>query len=285
MWTSKDPTKKLFDSLLADFVTEGVPKENDFPDGWSLASQLQCSAALRLLYYFPEESTALVAKRLAKLDIAGNLGAEKPDDELEGRHYRTNGIDTPEFIRAVAWCKEPAIRAALTTIFRRTTDREILLAALDAVEDRNLIRGRLEPLIDRIAEGKHGEYGEDLKLLIALGERTPDTAKAVFLRYLHGDVVMRRLTVCDALRSVKPSWDMELLVPFRDDKREWPGYGTGIPGGKPTLPPRVCDEAAETLAANHPELSFGYTEFITAETYADRNKQIAAIREQLKGKK
>src|SRR5581483_2209342 len=70
MWGGKDPAKKLFDSLRADYATEGIPNGNGLPHGWSTASRLQEGAALRLLYYFPKESAPLIAARLEKLYVA-----------------------------------------------------------------------------------------------------------------------------------------------------------------------------------------------------------------------
>src|SRR5262249_21288700 len=68
IWNAKNPRDKLFDSLLADYATEGVFNGKSL-DGWGTASHFQCGAALRLLYYFATEASPLVAGRLDKLDV------------------------------------------------------------------------------------------------------------------------------------------------------------------------------------------------------------------------
>lgn len=122
-----------------------------------------------------------------------------------------------------------------------------------------------------------GPYGDGYHLLIALAERTPDTAKTVFQKYLKDDGHQRHRTVCLALRQVKVSWDAEVLGPPLEDTRD--GYMTyAVEPGKDEkrVTTRICDEAAAILTANHPELKF-----TLAGTHADLDKQIAVIREQL----
>jgi hypothetical protein len=68
IWKAQDARRKLFDSLLADYATEGVFNGKSL-DGWSEGSDFQCGAALRLLYYFPKEAAPLLANRLDKLDV------------------------------------------------------------------------------------------------------------------------------------------------------------------------------------------------------------------------
>jgi hypothetical protein len=84
----------------------------------------QVAAVTRLLYYFPRESVPKIAERLSKLDVRDVKGSHRSWRERE----TSNGVRTDYFIKAVSWCKEPAIRAALADISRRTTDREIRAA-------------------------------------------------------------------------------------------------------------------------------------------------------------
>jgi hypothetical protein len=273
IWSSTNPAKKLFDSLLADYATEAIANGDSFPEGWTLSSDARCGAALRLLYYFPKESTGLVAKQLEGLDIAGNLGAANTDDELQGRRDTINGLDTAAFIKAVSWCDQPPVRSALKSIFERTTDRRILLASLDAIEDREKIQVRLESLIDKLPVDGNQAYEDGEALLCALLDRFPGSAKPVFERCLRGGSPLRCETVCDVLWIKSAPWAEELLGPLLDDRRELSRTGTSIPK-------RVCDVAALALTENYPEL-----EFELAGTHTDRDKQIAVIREQLKRKK
>ncbi len=178
IWKSKDPTKKLFDSLLADYATEGIFNGSSL-DGWDEGSEFQCAAALRLLYYFPKESAQMIARRLDKLDVS-------EDGKVDAFMHRcvANGVRAHEFIRSVAWCQDKAIQAALVRLFRRAEDNDSLLAALPAVDDRELIRKRVEPLLANLPADERGPYGSGYEFLASLGQRTPDTAKPVFQRYL-----------------------------------------------------------------------------------------------------
>jgi hypothetical protein len=275
IWGAKDPKRKLFDSLRADYATEGVFNGNSL-DGWYAGSELQCGAALRLLFYFAQDASPLVASRLDKLDVG-------KDRELDGfmRRCVANGVQADDFVKAVVWSKAPAVRSSLVSLFKRAEDVDTLLASLPAIEDSELVRGRLEPLIAALPADEEGPYGHGFHLLAALGQRTPKTAKAVFDRYLRGASAQRCHTVCLVLREVKPSWDADLLDPLLTDTRTW-GWTYAVEAGKnePRLPIRVCDEAAVTLSRNHPNLTFTQTG-----EHASLDKQIAAIRETLAGKK
>lgn len=122
IWKSDDPAKRLFDSLLLDYVTESAF------DDLNTASGFQVGAAWRLLYYFPKESAPLIAGRLQKMDV-------KSVGENEKWYHRDerNGVRTLDFIRSVAWCKEPRIQEALADIAKRTDDKDIK-EALNPIE-------------------------------------------------------------------------------------------------------------------------------------------------------
>lgn len=118
-WSSDNPAKMLFQSLLIDYATEGIFNGESL-GGWGKGSDLQVKAALRLLYYFPKETVPLIAARLRSLDVQD---ATKDSDWMkrEGK----NRVPTVEFIKAVAWCTAPAIDEALADIAKRTNDRAI----------------------------------------------------------------------------------------------------------------------------------------------------------------
>ncbi len=147
IWSSDDPVRKLLDSLLLDYATEGVP-HGPSSDGWSISSSLQSLAALRLLYYFPKETSGLISERLRALDVwrtaAHGKGFMHTDEENDADHRReaANRVRTDDFIGAVSWCREPVVRTAIRDIFTKTTDVDILLAALPGIEDAEL---RLNP--------------------------------------------------------------------------------------------------------------------------------------------
>ena len=111
VWSSKEPARRLFNSLLMDYSTRGPSEEGKLTAGWEMASTVQCDAALRLLYYFPKDGARLIAKRLRNLDVHPTKGVR----ELI-RTMVANGVRQDEFIRATSWSQEPAIRAAVAAM-------------------------------------------------------------------------------------------------------------------------------------------------------------------------
>jgi hypothetical protein len=135
IWASKDPARKLLDSLLTDYATEGKYNGKSL-DGWDDGSDYQTKAAMRLLYYFPEETVPLIAARLRSFDVRDpdNPGEKANEEERdayltrwEKREVR-NGVRTKEFIKAVSWCRAPAIQQALADLAKRTDDPDIKAA-------------------------------------------------------------------------------------------------------------------------------------------------------------
>ncbi|HUR55756.1 MAG TPA: HEAT repeat domain-containing protein [Gemmataceae bacterium] len=121
-WAGDDPAKLLLDSLLTDFATEGIFNGRSL-DGWYEGSDYQIAAAVRLLYYFPDEAAPLIAARLRALDVMG--GPEKPDwIQREAK----NAVRTCDFVRAVAWCRAAPIRDALAEIAKKTDDLTVKAA-------------------------------------------------------------------------------------------------------------------------------------------------------------
>ncbi len=123
IWSSKDATQRLFDSLLLDYSTRGIFNGKTL-DGWRSGSEFQIDAAIRLLYYFPKEAGPLIAARLRSLDVMNTLRKDHRDDWIQ-RDVK-NGVSTVEFIKAVKWCRQPAIKTALADIEKRTDDPTIL---------------------------------------------------------------------------------------------------------------------------------------------------------------
>src|SRR5439155_19577965 len=96
IWSSQDRPKKLLDSLLLDYVTEGKFNGKSL-EGWDEGSNRQVDAAVRLLYYFPKETTPLITARLRSFSVE----AADSDDRIK-REVK-NGVRTAEFIKAVCW--------------------------------------------------------------------------------------------------------------------------------------------------------------------------------------
>jgi hypothetical protein len=120
IWSSSDPDRKVFESLLLDYSTRGAFNGKSL-DGWSIGSALQCSAAMRLLYYYPSATAQLVAERIAGLDLS------KVSEGVDAYVKRQveNGVRADDFVRAVTWCGEPAIVKALREARQRATDPKI----------------------------------------------------------------------------------------------------------------------------------------------------------------
>jgi hypothetical protein len=286
IWSSKDPARHLFESLLLDYATLGNYKEGDSFDEWSVGSGLQVAAALRLLYYFPRETAPLIARRLQGLRVertGPGAGSPATDKELAAwaRREVANGARTDELVRAVSWCREPAIRDAVRSIFRRAGDVDILLAALPALDDKadaDLMRTRIGSFLGQVPRDEGGAYGDGYNLLVAAERGLHAAAKPLFVRYLEGAGPMRRYTVCQALQVAREDWSVELLGPLLDDRRPVGGYAH--PASKDDrenrVEIRVCDAAAETLSRRRPGLRF---EMIGTEKELDG--QIRALREQL----
>jgi hypothetical protein len=279
IWSSTNAAQRLFDSLLFDYATEGVFNGESL-DGWNIGNNLQCSAALRMLYYFPTETSALIAERLARLDVL------KP---AEGRahwmdSYLTNGVRAEEFIKAVAWSDDPAVRRELLNIFKRTTDTQILLAALSGIDATrsDLWRKRLNEMIDQLPADEPGPYGQGYHLLVALGEKLDlESSKTTFIRYLQNASLQRWRTMAHVLRKTRSNWAAELLSPALTDKREfgWT-YGLVLGQNEPRRAMRVCDEAAATISLSNPDLPF-----TMAGEHEDLDRQIATIRARIEGVK
>lgn len=270
IWSSTNAAQCLFNSLLFDYSTEGVFNGESL-DGWSIASDLQCQAAMRMLYYFPNETSQLIAERLARLDVR-----KPPDDRTHWLDsYLTNGVRAEDFIKAVAWSHEPAIRQAILNIFKRTTDSDILLAALPGIDTdgRELVRQRVDEIIDKLPADEPGPYGEGYKILVALGEKLGTEAKPTFIRYLQNASLQRWRSMSQVLRTTRKEWAVELLLPALKDRREFGWSYALIPGqNEPRRNIRVCDEAAETISLSRPDLPFKMEG-----EHENLDKQIAAM--------
>jgi hypothetical protein len=287
IWSSDDYARKLLDSLLLDYATEGVFQGPSL-DSWSLGSKLQAQAALRLLYYYPKETAALISGRLRSLDVrrtaAHGSGSPATEKELEAytRREVANRVRTDDFVKAVSWCRESEVRKAIRDIFTKTTDIDILLAALPGIGDtgRVLIRDRLQTFLDAVPADEGAPYGDGYNLLEALAERLGEDAVPAFDRYLNGAGAQRGHSAAEALGKGKSrgAWCIAILSRLLDDRRPVGGYTYAVhrEDQNTRLEIRVCDAAAEALHRHRPELKF------TLEgRYEDLDRQIRAILDQL----
>jgi hypothetical protein len=276
IWSSEDPSRKLFESLLLDYATEGVFQGPSL-DSWELGSDLQTEAAMRLLYYYPKQTAEMISDRLRRLDV------KEPSDnggvDAFIRREVANGVRTAGFVEAVSWCTEPAIREAIRTIFETTSDTSVLLAALPGIPDadQQLIFNRLQSFLDRVPGEERGAFGDVFKLLEALAERLDKNARPAFERVLKDASPLRCYSVAEALHKTKAEWSLGILRRLLDDKRRIQEYTYQVhqKSGR-RLAIRVCDAAAEILPRQYPELRFA----LEGE-YEELDKQVNAIRAQL----
>lgn len=128
VWSSDDPHRLLFDSLLRDYATRMHPDGQSL-NAWEVGS-LQTEAARRLLYFYPEETASVIAARLRSLDVGrtdlpGSISKAGPGDLFTKREI-ANGVSTSEFIKAIAWSDHRLIDAAMAELAKRTEDPELL---------------------------------------------------------------------------------------------------------------------------------------------------------------
>jgi hypothetical protein len=78
-----------------------------------------------------------------------------------------NDVRTVEFVQAVAWCREPEVKAALVSVFQRTGDPDLLLATLPALDQAQwpLIRERLSAGLRAQPKDEGGWYGDGYHIL------------------------------------------------------------------------------------------------------------------------
>jgi len=267
IWSSMDSAKKLLDSLLLDYATEGIFNGSSL-DGWALGSELQVESAMRLLYYFPVESAPMIAERLKRMDVRN----PKPGNGSSMKREVANGARTTDLLKAINWCKEPLIREALFEIFERTDDAYVVSAVLPALKEirAERIMPHLQAMLKKLPASEDDVCGDGYELLGALGQHSGKLAKPEFERYLLDASLQRRWTMCKVLQETQPHWALELLAPMLSDKRT--GYGG--------LADRLCDTAARALSQIYPELKFDWHG-----SYDELDRRIEELRKQIARKK
>lgn len=122
IWSSENPRKKLFESLMLDFSTRGTAnldlvKDCDY-DYWEFGQSFALSAATRLAFYFPTESKRFIVSRLDSLVDSNRYF----HDSLH------NGLNADEFIHRVSWSSDPEIQASLKRLGKRAMDTSVKAA-------------------------------------------------------------------------------------------------------------------------------------------------------------
>ena len=264
IWRSDDPVEKVRQSLLLDYSTKGVFNGHSL-DGWDEGSHFQIGAAMRLLFYYPKDAAPEIAARLDRMSVDAiepALSTTPGRAELDAWMMREvgNGVRTAEFIKAVSWSVHPRVQTAVLSAFTRSWDPEVLLACLPGIPPNHddLVLERLSMFIDRLPRVVSGPYGDGYNVLVALAQRYGDRARPAFNRYVEDGAVQRGLTMCYVLREIRSEWSEELLSAFLADTRDVDGWTYAVDPDQdgPRRPIRICDEAAATIAASHPDLTF-----------------------------
>jgi hypothetical protein len=170
-------------------------------------------------------------------------------------------------IEAICSSKDPAVRDKLAAVIQTTSNEAYFWAALPAMDRSRdeLVWKSAVAMLDKLPP----DADRGLELLKMIGQRFPDRAQAVYLKFMAPGTVQRAEVLCNVLSNGNPM-AIEVLAPLLDDKRPLTGY---------PLPMRVCDRAAEAMSEAEKAISFDsrYGE-------ASRDKQIEAIKEYCKKK-
>lgn len=247
---------------------------------------MQCTAAMRLLYYFPKETAPLLAARLHSLQVQNtgpSVGSQSTDKEMARWEKRelANGVRTDEFVKAVSWCPDPLIQKEMADIVMRTGDPDVMAAAVRGIPPSE--HKRLTPSIQKRlhaeSPSKSAWHYESYLILKALAHYWGEEALSIFEEYLLQKDPIHLYTVCAALRSDGTEWNRSLLLPLLADKRPIPDLGHWITpkGGGRQILTRVCDAAAQALTTGHSDMDFDMDQ---PTPLLDR--QIAVIQRQFK---
>lgn len=265
IWESTDPYQALFDSLMIDLHTRG-----------SGSDTLQCGAAMRLLYYYPEESAEIIAERIRAFDF-GNPA----DWDRWQKVYQTNGVRAQDFIEAVRLFDHDAIVDALFEVMQRAEDPQVFVAALnDAVveRDRDLVFARMTEIVSKAPPPRQGPFGGEYYTLIAAAKYVPAESRELWSIYRgHNTLETLRATIHALNNPTEPQqWMIDYLAGLLDDTTDT-GWEYGPDYDR--QPIRICDEAAKVLANHY----LAKTRFDYEETPEFLNQQIAKLTRALAG--
>jgi len=274
IWRSSDPREHLFQSLLADVASDGFldphsarapvhqPDDNADPQG----DFRRIQSVANLLKYFSDESAALIAARIDRFDLKAISYADMPAFLAQ---FQTNQCQAADFLKAVAKCPHPLIRAACQRAFFRTNCADFAIAAAAALDRHDAAAA--QHLIEFPTHLQYGEStprGDEQTLLTALTGFDAPIAQQKLASYARTYDSLRRRSLCWALHSGCYTRAAEVLLPYLDDKRPVdPNMGPC---------PRVCDEAAIAIAAVQPELTFDSSRVLPV-----LDTQIEAMKRQL----
>ncbi len=267
MWSSDDPARLLFESLVSDAFTDG-DREVD-----------RQGALARLVYYFPEEFIPYVVQCLdaPMVSAASRVASQRPD------------LSLAEWCKSVAWSSDPRLLAALGRVVERMDDPLVLIACFTRstapihaelftrvyakmLEAAPVERGRQVP---GMANSTWDPRSFGLRSFVAL---LPGRAEALLRVWLAHGTTAVKLDVIEALSGVPAPlvWAPALLRPFLSDETVMiRTYGPDYDA----RPLQVRDVAAAALADHLPGATFEFEG-----DRDDLNRGIARLLSRLDGK-
>ncbi|MCM2374889.1 WD40 repeat domain-containing protein [Aporhodopirellula aestuarii] len=265
IWESEDSPQLLWDALLDDLFTDHRGYGQD-------------SAALRLLFYFPDRSSGIIANRIRDLDLTDPSGAGSWQ-EIQAK----NGLDAIEFLEAVRSSDQPLVTDALLDAAKRSETAYYLAASLNANvarADEDAIIEQMRKMLSVAPPVDQGPFGGEKDLLSAAARYYPAQSQELFGLY-RNHYTMETLRSCiHALRhpTKQQVWMKEFLASLLDDKTDT-GWRYGPDYDR--QPIRICDEAAEILATDY----LAITAFRYENNPAFMDGQIAKLKRVLSGDK
>jgi hypothetical protein len=246
IWSSDDPARRLFDSLLHDFCTRGGVTDRGGPYG------TQYPAALRLAYYFPEESSAFLVQRLDSLDLERAPWQSPGFSEAWRKQDEANGCYAPTLLEMLAQSRDAAVIDAVGRAVERATPDFIVGSVLKGPFARaksELLAKQIEGLLAQKPDRESGPFGTEFKLLQATLRFFPDRAQGCFETWLgHKTLDCSRAVVHALARSEqRVDWAVPLLLPLLE-KRTDTGWEYGPDYDRHAI--LLCDEAARALAVH-----------------------------------
>jgi hypothetical protein len=267
IWSSDEPAQRLSDSLLADFCTRGGD------------AAYQIGAAMRLLYYFPDETASLLVNRLD--DLNARHIRQDGDDAAWQAQYNANGFwSIGDLIEALAWSGHQEVNGAILRILERTDEPQVFAAGLT----QQVVALAPERVLEHAARivatpppSEQGPFGGEHHLLTRMAHLEPDRSRPLFETYLaHGTLQCRRAVIHALTKPAKPvPWAVSVLRPLLDDATDT-GWQYGPEYHR--KPIRVCDEAAMAMVAHVPGFEFEY-----AGDTAHLDRRIDALKRHLAG--
>ena len=219
-------------------------------------------AATRLLYYFPQDAAPRVLERLQRM-------VDQHDDGL------------PRLVRAIAWCDDPALRAAIRAAVLATRDGHLVEAGMPAFATPDDPQRRAE--LERLLARWQARGTEPLEAILATAMAChPGHAAQHLASVLRAGGHDARLACLGACADV-PAPPVAPLRRLLDDRRAGLGRylveGEGVheePQPADLLEHRVCDNAYVLICR-----TLGDRQAACLGDRAAMNERIAGLRKRL----